>query len=366
MPELSVNDVQGLIYKVEQAELIFSGVCSIDIGRAVQGQSGESVMIITRKVVYLLVLVALLLGGCTAYDTFPYEVKAGDTITLAVGSPDGMTRNNTTASFISEADPGNPVDITLDIRAIFKLYADQASLVCETATVFTEQLVKTSGHAPSVTVVVIDLPTGLPTGPARIEFSTTATYPTAGSHINDLPTNAQPLVDGGFIDPPIALNILPGTGTPTDFLYELGKGWFMTGDLTWLEAQPHAQVSPPFEVNNPLGWPEYGAIELTMTLDTDLDLTSSLYRVVVDDMTFYTNSHRSVLSGINGNELTVMLTSPEGKLQYYEPRFAVVLDSSVNFSQVPSPATISSVQFYDIDGNLVAGPLVSDFSVEIR
>ena len=319
-----------------------------------------------RKVVYLFVVGAIFLGGCTAYKTFPNAARAGDTITLAVGSPDGMTRGNTTATFISEADPENQIDVTPNIRAIFKLYADQASLIYETPALFTEQIVMTSGHAPSVTVVVIDLPTGLPTGPARIEFSTTATYPTIGSHINDLSTNAQPLVAAGHVDPPIALNILPGTGTSTEFPYEFGMGWFMIGDLTWLEAQPHAQVSPPFQGGNPAGWPEYGAVEVKMNLETDLPLTDSLFRVVADEMSFYTNSQRSVVSDLNGNELTVMFISPKGKLHYYEPRFAVVLDSSVNFSQVPFPATMSSVQYYDVDGNVATGPLASQFSVVIR
>lgn len=319
-----------------------------------------------RKVVYILVLGAVFLGGCTAYKTFPNAVRAGDTITLTVGSPDGMTRANTTATFISEADPENQIDVTPNIRAIFKLYADQASLVYEAFTVFTEQIVMTSGHAPSVTVVVIDLPTGLPTGPARIEFSTTATYPTIGSHINDLNTNTQRLVAQGHIDPPIALNILPGTGAPTEFPYEFGIGWFMKGDLTWLEAQTHAQVSPPFQAGNPASWPEYGAVEVKMNLDTDLPLTDSLFRVVADEVSFYTNSQRSVVSSLNGNELTVIFISPKGKLQYYEPRFAVVLDSSVNFSQVPVPATISSIKYYDVDGNVATGPLASQFSVAIR
>lgn len=311
-------------------------------------------------------LTAIFLNGCTAYKVFPYEAKAGDTITLAVGSPDNMTRANTSATFISESDQGNPVDVTANIRAVFKLYADKASTVYQTTALFTEEIVRTSGHMPWVTIVVIDLPTGLPTGPAKIELSTPATYPTIGSHINDLTANTQTLVAGGYIAPPIALNILPGTGTPMVFPYEFGIGWFFTGDLTWLEPQANAQVSPPFQTGNPSGWSTYGAVEIKVNLHTDAPLTDSLYRIVADEMSFYTKSQRSVVTGINGNELTVMFISPQGKLQYYEPRFAVVLDSSVNFSAVPFPVTISSVQYYDLNGTAVTGPLSTEYSVAIN
>jgi hypothetical protein len=316
--------------------------------------------------IIFLVSTIIFLNGCTAYKVFPYEAKAGDTITLAVGSPDGMTRANTTATFISASDPGNPVDVTANIRAIFKLYADKASSVYQTTMLRTEEIVRTSGHVPWVTIVVIDLPTGLPTGPARIELSTSATYPTIGSHINDLTTNTQSLVADGHIAPPIALNILPGTGAPMEFPYELGVGSFFTGDLTSLEPQANAQVRPPFQTGNPSGWPTYGAVEIKMALQTDVPLTDSLYRIVVDEMSFYTKSQRSLVTGINGNELTVMFISPQGKLQYYEPRFAVVLDQSVNFSAVPFPATISSIQYYDNNGNPVSGPLSSEYSVAIN
>ena len=323
-------------------------------------------MKIRRNLVYILILISITLNGCTAYKVFPYEAKGGDTITLAVGSPDNMTRTNTSATFISASDPGNPVDVTSNIRAIFKLYADKASQVYETPGLLTGEIVRTSGHMPWVTIVAIDLPTGLPLGPAKIEISTTASYPEIGSHINDLTANTQTLVADGYIAPPIALNILPGTGAPMEFPYEFGIGWFFTGDLTWLEPQPNAQISPPFQTDNPSGWPTYGAVEIKLTLDTDAALTDSLYRIVADEMSFYTKSQRSMVAGINGNELTVMFISPQGKLQYYEPRFAIALDSGVHFSKVPSPASISSIKYYDINGNLVAGPSSNQYSVSIN
>ena len=204
-----------------------------------------------------------------------------------------------------------------------------------------------SGHAPWITMMMIDLPPSLPLGPARIELDTLAVYPGTNSHISNLSTVTQSLVGNGTIDPPIALEILPGTGTAADFPLELGYGAMITGNLTQLEPQSHVQISPPFVEGNPLAWPKYGAVELTLTIDTNSPLSSATYRLVPDDMSFSTDSHYSLLSNLEGDQLTVVFVSPEGMLQYFEPRFSVVLDSGVQFSPVTDPVTLSSVRYYD-------------------
>jgi hypothetical protein len=62
-----------------------------------------------------------------------------------------------------------------------------------------------------------------------------------------------------------------------------------------------------------------------------------------------------------------MLLSPTGKLRYYEPRFSIVpinnQDQVISFAGTP---TITSVRYFDINGNQVAGPLPSDFVVQLR
>lgn len=321
-------------------------------------------MHLRKKLLFLLIISTLLVSGCTAFNTYPRSARAGDSITLAVGSPDGMTSSNTTVTFISEAAPFNPIDLTPNLRAVFKLYADKASSVYDNF--FIKDIVLRSGHAPWVTMVMIDLPSSLPEGLARIELDTPASYPASGSHINELSTTTQRIVDDGLIGPPIALEILPGTGAPADFPVEIAHGGFFIGDLTLLEPQPHAQISPPFDESNPSGWPKYGAVELTLILDTDTPLSDTLYRLVPDDMSIATNSQYSLVSTLDGDELTVIFLSPKGALQYFEPRFSVVLDSNVHFSAALEPVTLSSVRYYDLDGNLIAGPSLFDYLVEIR
>ncbi len=295
----------------------------------------------------LLIFAAFLGTACTAVKTFPQAARAGDTIALAVGSPDGMTRANTTAVFTSDVD-GTPIDITSNIRSIFKLYADKASSIYAKFST-TENIINTSGHEPWLTVVALDLPAGLTTGPGQIQFNTTAPYPTIGSHINSFP---------------IGLEILPGTGTPSDFMYELGVGSTFGGNLAQLEAQASATAGPQFPSPS-CPCPSYGGIEIKIHMPTSsgASLTQDWIRVLVDDLTVQTGSGRGVNYGLNGGEnLTVILTSPTGQLKYQEARLSVVLHPAVTFIGTP---TVTSVRYFDINGNETTGP-VADYTVSMQ
>jgi hypothetical protein len=300
-----------------------------------------------RRILLLLVVVGFLGTGCTALKTFPQAARGGDTIALAVGSPDGMTRANTTATFTSDSD-GIPIDITANIRSIFKLYADKASSIYAKFSA-TDSIVDTSGHEPWITVVALDLPTGLTTGPGQIQFNTPAAYPTIGSHINDFP---------------IALEILPGTGAPSDFTYELGVGGQLGGDLATLETQEHAIAGPQFPSPS-CPCPDYGAIEIKIHMPNSFGtgLTQDWIRVLVDDLTGQTGSGRGVNYGLSlGEDLTVIITSPTGQLKYYEARFSIVAHPAVIFNGAP---TITSVRYFDVNGNETTGP-VSDYLVSLQ
>jgi len=301
---------------------------------------------------FIAAILVLILSGCTALKTFPQAARGGDTVALAVGSPDGMTRANTTAVFVSDSAPGAPVDITPGIRAIFRLYADEMSDVYNAGN-DAQQIVLTSGHEPWVTIMGVDLPVGLPLGPGEVQVTTTATYPTIGSHINNLP---------------IRLEILSGTGTSSDFTYEFGMGQSQIGDLQSLEPVPHAQVTPLFPHGTT--WPSYAAVEIKMNVPTTLGtaLDQPFLRVVLDNMTVQTGSTPSLIYNHDSSEeLTVILVSPDGQLKYFQPRFSIALIDNpflpVSFIGIPA---VTSVKYYDINGNQVSGPMVGDFSVEVR
>ncbi len=304
-------------------------------------------MIMRNVLMWAGILAAVLTSGCTTFNSFPQAARSGDTISLAVGSPLGMTRTNTTATFTSDSD-GVPIDLTANIRSIFNLYADKASAVYEPGS-GADSLVGSSGHEPWLTTVAIDLPQGLATGPGTIQFNTAAVYPAIGSHINNFP---------------ISIEILPGTGSASSFDYELGVGGLATGDLSMLEAQPRAVFGPSFPSTS-CPCSDYGAIEVKIKMPSSLGtgLTLPFVRVVVEDMMVKTGSARGVSTGlVNGEDLTVIITSMTGLLKYYESRLSVVLHSSISFSGTP---TITSIRYFDLNGNEVSGPVV-DYTVVMR
>jgi hypothetical protein len=296
-------------------------------------------------------IIAMTLSGCIALQTFPQSARAGDTVALAVGSADGMSRANTTAYFVSDSN-STQYNLTPRIRGIFRLYADKASSTYTSGS-NTTYIVSTSGHEPWVTVMVVDLPQGLPTGTGKVHITTTATYPTIGSSINDLPIN---------------LEILPGTGVSSSLSYEFGKGTSMPGDPTLLEALPYAQVMPIFPQSTT--WPTYGAIEMKMYVPTSAGtaLDPPRLRVLTDDMSVSTSSSLTTTYRHDSNQnLTVLLLSPTGRLRYYEARFSIVpINNSTQIISFAGTPTITSVRYFDINGNQVAGPLASDFVVQLR
>jgi hypothetical protein len=288
------------------------------------------------------------LSGCTALDTHPKYAKVLDTVAFAVGSADDMTRANTTAEYVSDADPFTSYDLTPGIRGIFRLYGDKASSLYAGGS-NTSFIVDSSGHEPWITIMAADLPMGLPVGPGKVHITTTATYPTIGSHINNLAIN---------------LEILPGTGSSSDLAYEFGVGATMQGNLTLLEAQSHAQVIPDFPQGT--AWPNYGAIEMDLNVPTTV---GTPLRLVADDMQVLSRSGLNMLStqrDVN-QDMTVMFISPKGRLRYYEPRFSIVLiDREFEVDDFTATPTITAVRYFDINGNPASGPQTTNYSVELR
>ena len=71
-----------------------------------------------------IMLVAIAVAGCAALQPLPHSARPGDTIALAVGSPEGLTRMNTVVTFTPDSDPVNPVDLSSNIVAIFNASPD--------------------------------------------------------------------------------------------------------------------------------------------------------------------------------------------------------------------------------------------------
>jgi len=81
------------------------------------------VLIRDKTALFLLLIVSVVFSGCTMVSPFPLVARSGDTITLAVGSADGMNKSNTTVEFTGS----DGIPINIPERQILKIYPDKTS-----------------------------------------------------------------------------------------------------------------------------------------------------------------------------------------------------------------------------------------------
>lgn len=306
-----------------------------------------------NKTGFYLILVLWLgtLSGCIAVQPFGNYARPGDTITLAVGSQDGMTKANTSVVFVPDSSPSTSIDVSSGIRAIFKLYADKVSRVYSPNNSNAGINFSYLRHENWQTVIALDLPTSLPVGPGTFQVQTTVPQP--GGVYPDVNTV------------PIRIEILAGTGAPNPLQYKTIYGGTLSGSYSDLQAARQAQVVPPATDPQNRWTTPYGAVQLQFNLPlTDVNtgtLTENNVRVVVQDITTYTRSKLQMTWSLSGNTLTVLFLSANGGMQYYEPRFSIMADSA-DFTGTP---TILSASYFDVNGNVVAGPAAADYSISV-
>jgi len=294
---------------------------------------------LSRGFVFILFVSLFLLQACVALQSFPTVARSGDTITLAVGSVEGMTKTNTTLTYTPDST-GVPIPIPASsLRAIVPIYPDKRTnaWISSSATLVDEL----SGHGSWLTVLVIDLPV-LPEGSGVINVQTTAVSPLNASNIND---------------ENISLEILPGTGTPATFDYKAFAGAGpQTSSLSDVEVLPHYLIKPDYVFTS--SWPTYGAIEIKVT-GTLTGASESVYNnamyVVLDDKDTNILSHLQMDWVRNGNTTTINIVSTNGSLKSYQARLSMLFtQSSIIYSSPP----IVTVKYFDINGLEVAGPVI--------
>ena len=286
-----------------------------------------------------LFMALMFLQGCVAVQSFPTAARAGDTVSLAVGSAEGMTKTNTTLTYTPDGT-GTPISIpATNIRAIVPIYPDKRSPAWSNSDA--KGVATLTGHGSWLMVLVVDLPAGLPVGTGNLNVQTAATLPPTTTHVNDVN---------------IALEILLGTGTPSTFSYM--NGVETAGDLSLLEAAPHYLIKPGYE-GLPSPWPTYGAIEIkvtgTITGATEAGIDGSM-RVVPDEMEQNLVSHMQMDWARTGDTTTITLISSVGRLNYYEARASIFFkNAAINYVSAP---TITA-RYFDINGVEVIGPLIA-------
>ncbi len=280
--------------------------------------------------------ITLFLGGCISAQSFPHRARAGDTVTISLGSGQFVTRNNTTVVYTPDNDPANPVDLTGDVLAIFRLYPDKISQVSLDSAATGIPFI--AYHEPWVSIATINLPLGMPEGTGTLQATTTAAYPAGTGSVNAVT---------------MALEILPGVGAPFPMQYNYGG--LRTGDVTDLEPVPHIIVYPGSI------WSTYGAASYVLTVpirkaDGTPVLDQSI-EVIAEDLRMPSTQSQVQLSWYRaGDTLTINFVSPTG-MSGKELRCTIALHGSggANPNQFSAPPSVNSVAYYDIDGNPVAG-----------
>ena len=304
---------------------------------------------------FIVVLALNFLNGCVTGQAFSKMGRQGDTITLAVGSPDGMTKSNTVVQFISDIDSST---YDLPIRSLIRIRPDNTSYTALFDGQFLANIEKFSSHSAWLSVLVIDLPNGMTVGNGKVYVTTAGTYG----------------IGNGVNTETIDLEIIEGQGSAATFDYFNGvsTGVTLSGDLFLLEPLTQVVVRPPLRENWLYISTQFAAVEIKVnvpmqTLGGD-NVSLNNVRVVHDDMT-YSNlaSQTQMYWSKNGDDIFVVFISPIGTMSYFEPRFSVVLNIGNEFVSVPGPL-ITSITHYDVNGNVILAeaPLVSDYSISIE
>ncbi len=302
-------------------------------------------MYITKSlaVTLLFVLLGSVLGGCVGTSAFSNSARGGDTVTLALGSPDGMDKATTTVAYFPDSDPVNPIDLTSNVTGLFKLYPDPASYTWlqSNATAIAGR----SGHGPWLVVMSIDLPTGLPvgTGSVRVTPNAETTYPRFVSPVN--------LTD-------IALEILPGTGSPHPFEYVGFSGSLANASLARLQPRKQVIVKPPVLAEGSQNAESYGAVEIVLNIQLTSDDGSPIVdegiAVYVDPQPSHVNSQLQMFWSRNGDVYTIRLVSPKGLYQH-EIRTSISPKFPSYLYTITGTPSLQSITYYDLNGNLTTG-----------
>lgn len=170
-----------------------------------------------RLLFLIVVLLPLVLDGCTTINTFPQAARAGDSILLPAGRARDLTRQNITIVIAPSSGPSITYGASDPrIRAVVNLYPDPVSRLIVGSETGQGLGVNAADYGAVInsqitnqdkdwwqTLVYIDLPANLPTGVATVSISGR---------------------NGSITQNPIFIEILPGRGSSTR--ESLGGGLF--------------------------------------------------------------------------------------------------------------------------------------------
>jgi len=321
----------------------------------------------TRVYMFVVLAALLMLQGCVAVQTFPNAARAGETISLALGSLEGASSSNITITFTSSTD-ASTVDLTSHIRSVFNLHPDKTSRLniestnYNTGEMRSDVVTLGSAHSAWITVVVIDLPASLTLGNGEISIL-------FGEGIT--PINASVTAE----DINIGIEILPNAGSnnigPNPFEYVTNTTNHSTGDLSLLEPMKQVLVRSPRKVGNyAFGTKVYAAqFEFTVPMHNIYNVMNPVPAeglMVVRDVNRFDYVQSTQANGTtsvtaaqtqmswhkDGERVVVNFISPTGQLKDDFIRFSLIPSLFSDFSSMP---ILVSYRYFGQDGTEISG-----------
>lgn len=289
----------------------------------------------------------VLLQGCVAVQSFPTAARAGDTITLALGSVDGLNRSNLQIFFTPQST-GLPVGLTANIRSVFKVYPDKNSRVWLDAADSANILNVWAGHSAWLSVAVLNLPSNLPAGPGyfTVTFGSGAVLP-----------NRSSVQSADTVQ--IGAEILPGMGVAGNFNYYGFPGNQENGSLRTLESV-HCVVLRPSETNYYVSSIKPAAAEYRIRIPMVGDISAldgSSVHVIWDDKPGEFNKQIQLNWYRQNDVFTVNVLVPGAQaIQENLHRFSIiVLDADgVNVIDPAGTPQLLSFRYFDLNGAEIA------------
>lgn len=292
------------------------------------------------------IIVLTMLNACTSITTFPTAARAGDTLSVMVGSSEKARKE--TIQVVLTDNNGIQWDLQAlgKIRSVFNLRADAISSGTHYSSYTESYFSWSKEHEPLQTVLVIDIPGNVATGAATLSVDT---------GVDD--------DSSGFSSPyTISMEIIPGTGQKNNFpRKDLANGYALV-DFTRLERAPYAKIG--FDNNQGI---VIGAVSLVVDYDEsvvnpddiNVYVPEATVRGSVNSTGAFGDKQRMVYWHNDGQQVFIDIAAPQGidptylKVYLVHPR-DVVGSPSLN---------ITSYSVYDINGgDIVLAPVLEYFN----
>jgi hypothetical protein len=282
--------------------------------------------------------------GCVGVNTFPTITRPNDTVSVMIGGVENASKDTIEVSLTDVATTYDLQSLGL-VRSVFNLRPDGRAYGMHYPSFYADlENPWVAGHEPTQAVLVVDIPAGATPGPATLTVN----------------HNSADEDSSGISSPyTIALEIIDGAGTSTEFLRQDFSGSTPPVSFEDLEPAPHAKVSfGKGGFGGGLGDTTLAAISMIVDFDgvvvngDDLNVyvaESTVRGTLSNQSAPFGDKQRMVAWRQDGSQLYIDIIAPYGidgrYLQIYimHPR-GIVGDPSFS---------LTSTNFWDLDGNPV-------------